>query len=169
MLILVVKFLKVLEASDQVSYKWVSSKNIRLHLGGKCNCQVCTILQFHPASVNWRRCLRMHWDSVMRRTFFDCTHTTIKMISWCQGLHPNAKQALQLPLRLYGQIWAPSENPIMSFFIILVTCWLATCAWKSKVPDLSLVASYVQRWVIYSNCQANVLMSVQQVEVVVRC
>ena len=36
--------------------------------------------------------------------------------------------------------------------------WLPICASKPNVPGWSLGASYVQRWALCSNCQANVLV-----------
>ena len=37
-----------------------------------------------------------------------------------------------------------------------VAKWLASCAWKLKVPGSSLPASYVQMWTLCSNRPANV-------------
>ena len=45
---------------------------------------------------------------------------------------------------------------------------LATCVQKPKAPFLSPAASYVQRWSLCSNRPANVKVSVNRVEVVVR-
>ena len=46
-----------------------------------------------------------------------------------------------------------------------VADWLELFARKPKAPDLSPVASYVQRWVLCSNQPANVSVSLKRVEV----
>ena len=46
--------------------------------------------------------------------------------------------------------------------------WLATCARKLKIPGTSPAASYVRRWLLLINRQANVSVSVKREKVVGR-
>ena len=105
-------------------------------------------------------CFFRNWHSNGLHSNIDTSVMSIKLISWMRSNEcTDISFFFKYHFLLFELLKLQSRYIIFISLCYLggrVAWWLATCAWKPKVPGSSPAASYVQRWALCSNRPANI-------------